>query len=75
MKVDSFKCDCCATPKGSSNHWFKIGTDGNGIGIVAWNTETKSDNIKHLCSDACVIKTVQAWLSEQKELSQKGETA
>ncbi len=79
MKVDSFVCDVCKSAKETTNHWHKFRSypdEGNGaeFTVNAWNsTGTDYPNTKHLCSDQCVIKTVQAWLSEQKDLSTKGE--
>ena len=77
MKIDSFLCDVCSQVKGISNHWFKFRSydnDGNGAEFIvnSWDSKgTDYPNTIHLCSDQCVIKTVQSWLSEQKELSQK----
>ncbi len=78
MKVDSFKCDQCGSMKGTTNHWHKFRSypdEGNGAEFVvtSWNSPGTYSNTLDLCSDQCVIKTVQAWLSEQKELSTKGE--
>ena len=80
MKVDNFACDVCGSQKGSLNHWFKFRAypnEGNGSEFVVNDWSGKGHDYpttKHLCSDACVIKTVQAWLSAQKEASQKGES-
>lgn len=77
MKVDTFQCDVCKTQKGALNHWFKFRSyldEGNGAEFIVTDWKQQGidyPNTKHLCSDACVIKTVQGWLSEQKELSQK----
>jgi hypothetical protein len=81
MRFASYKCDAdgCGIKKGENNHWFKFRAypnEGNGAEFTVndWR-DPRSDypNTKHLCSDACVIKTVQGWLSAQKEASQKGE--
>lgn len=80
MKVDSFACDVCGSQKKEVNRWHKFReypNEGNGAEFVVneWDSEgTEYANTKHLCSDACVVKTVQGWLSAQKELSQKGDT-
>lgn len=72
-KVDTFKCDGCGNIKGDLNHWFKFRSypsEGNGAEFIVndWNSQgTDYPNTLHLCSDACVIKTVQGWLSAQKE--------
>jgi len=77
MKVDSFKCDSCGRQKGENNHWYKFRAypdTGNGpeFTVNPFDSEgTDFPTTKHLCSDACVIKTVQVWLSEQTELIQK----
>lgn len=81
MKFDSYSCDAetCSVVKGTNNHWFKFrsyANEGNGAEFIVneWDsTGTDYPNTLHLCSDSCVIKTVQKWLSEQKELSTKGE--
>lgn len=70
MKVDTFKCDGCSTMKGDLNHWFAVSPTGSSIIVSAWHD---GDGYAHYCSDACVIKAVQQWLSAQKEASQKGE--
>lgn len=79
MKIDSYKCDSCGIQKLDTNHWFKFRAypnEGNGAEFIVndWNDKSSDyPNTLHLCSDGCVIKTVQGWLSAQKELSQKGE--
>lgn len=73
MKVDSYKCDECGTPKGEINHWFKFTAQSDQFGVTDWTGSDYTSTL-HLCSDACVIKTVQKWLSAHKEASQKGET-
>jgi len=72
MKVDSYKCDGCGIQKGENNHWFKFRSypnEGNGSEFIVndWNNKSEDyANTKHLCSDACVIRMVQSWLSAQK---------
>jgi hypothetical protein len=79
MKIDSFKCDSCNRQKGETNNWYKFRSypdTGNGTEFIVnpFHSEgTDYPNTKHLCSDACVIKTVQEWLSAQTEALQKGE--
>jgi len=80
MKVDSYKCDVCGTAKADTNHWHKFRSypdEGNGAEFIVndWKQQgTDYPSTKHLCSDACVVKTVQGWLSAQKELSQASAT-
>lgn len=75
MKVDSYKCDGCGIQRGDGNHWFKFRAypnEGNGAEFIVndWKSEgTEYPNTVHLCSDACVVKTVQAWLSAQQAAS------
>jgi hypothetical protein len=79
MKVDSYCCDVCGAPKTAVNHWHKFRAypdEGNGAEFIVndWNYKGEDfPNTKHLCSDACVIRTVQQWLSAQQEASQPGE--
>ncbi len=79
MKVDTFACDVCGERKAETNRWHKFrsySNEGNGAEFIVneWESQgTDYPNTLHLCSDSCVIKTVQGWLSAQKELSQKGE--
>lgn len=72
MIVNSFQCDLCGLQKGSLNHWFKFTGHLDQFSVTDWNGSDYTET-KHLCSDACVIKTAQQWLSAQKEASQKGE--
>jgi hypothetical protein len=69
MKVDSFKCDGCGIQKGANNHWFIVSAVDLSIHVSAWVSDAHGWD--HYCSDACVIKAVQRWLSAQKEASQK----
>lgn len=68
MIVNTFQCDGCGIQKGETNHWFRWKERPNQFGVGAWDAspEPTSDE-KHLCSDACVVKAVQGWLSAQKE--------
>lgn len=68
MKVDTFKCDVCGTMKGTGNHWF-LSSIECGVWIRPWLSEPIMDDA-HLCSDSCVLKTVQAWLDVQKKKSE-----
>jgi hypothetical protein len=72
MKVDTYACDGCQAQKGTLNHWFKFTAHEDQFSVHDWSG-SDYPNTLHLCSDACVIKAVQGWLSAQKELSQKGE--
>jgi hypothetical protein len=72
MKVDSYACDSCKNPKGTLNHWFKFTGHPDQFSVTDW-AGSDYTNTLHLCSDSCVVKTVQGWLSSQKELSQNGE--
>lgn len=69
MKVDSFKCDFCGTPKGDLNHWFRFTPHPDQLSITDWSGSDYTTT-KHLCSDSCVVKSVQAWLGDKKEASQ-----
>lgn len=75
MRIDTFKCDICGIQKGDTNHWYSLektcpNDRATLILIAAIYTDTA---YMHLCSDACIIKAVQGWLSAQTELIQKGE--
>lgn len=71
MKIDTYKCDECGTQKGEINHWFRLrpsptwADKGPWVSILGWTTDYQ-DKDMHLCSDACVIKSVQKWLSAQQ---------
>lgn len=73
MREDSYKCDCCPTRKGQNNHWFLFRAypdrgDGAKFTVGAWNPQEANElDMKHLCSEACVVKTVSEWLGMQKE--------
>lgn len=72
MKVDSYKCDQCATQKREVNHWFKGYTLPNNAGlvIVQWDVTRAVidgdslvldlDKAAHLCGASCVTE----WLSK-----------
>ena len=74
MKVDAYKCDAdgCRTQKAENNHWFKFTAHPDQFSVTDWSGSDYTNTL-HLCSDSCVIRTVQGWLSAQKEASQKGE--
>jgi hypothetical protein len=65
MKVDTFKCDVCGQIKGENNHWFRIDTGMSGLEVNAWGVMPASSTTVDLCSDMCVIKVVQKWLTNQ----------
>ena len=65
MKVDTYKCDVCGTVKGENNHWFRIDTAGPSLELNAWGLAPATATAVDLCSDSCVIKTVQQWLTAQ----------
>ena len=65
MKVDTYKCDVCGTIKGENNHWFRIDTGVSGLELNAWGVMPPSETTVDLCSDQCVIKVVQKWLTNQ----------
>jgi hypothetical protein len=70
MKIDTFSCDICDNMKDQANHWFKLGTNetfDSEITITAWDVDTDFPMPMHLCSDACVLKAVQRWLTEQQK--------
>jgi len=70
VKTEIYKCDCCGTERGSSNHWF---------GIVISNTPQRLTvgplnqslfvpgggqlaYTFHLCGEQCATKTVSKFL-------------
>ena len=65
MKVDTYRCDVCGTIKGENNHWFRIDTGVSGLELNAWGVMPPSATTVDLCSDQCVIKIVQKWLTSQ----------
>jgi hypothetical protein len=65
MKVDTYKCDVCGTVKGENNHWFRAETGIAGLELNPWGVMPASGSTVDLCSDQCVIKTVQKWLTNQ----------
>ena len=70
MKIETFKCDGCGALKAELNHWFELcppdaKVSRDSITILPW-PDKPINNAMHLCSDACVIKAVQQWLSAQK---------
>ena len=69
MKVTTYKCDVCGQIKGENNHWFRIAAGASGLELSAWATSPAAASAVDLCSDQCVIKTVQKWLGERNEIS------
>jgi hypothetical protein len=69
MKVDTYKCDVCGQIKGENNHWFRADTGTSGIELNAWGIIPASATTMDLCSDQCVIKVVQKWLTNQASSS------
>lgn len=65
MKVNTYKCDVCGTMKGENNHWFRVGSGVSGLELNAWGAVPESETTVDLCSDECVIKIVQKWLTQQ----------
>jgi hypothetical protein len=65
MKVDTYKCDVCGRIKGENNHWFRIDTGPSGLELNAWGVMPATVNSVDLCSDQCVIKIVQKFLTNQ----------
>lgn len=72
-KVDTYKCDGCGTLKGSLNHWFKV-YEAGAISVLPWDQGNDQPH-RDLCSDACVIKAVQQWLSAQQQATSGREAA
>jgi hypothetical protein len=72
MRVDTFKCDVCGQIKGDTNHWFRIDTGGGGLELHGWNAVQATPSTVDLCSDQCVIKTVQQWLTAQASAPHPG---
>ena len=69
MKVTTYKCDVCGQIKGENNHWFRVEAGSAGLELNAWGTAPATASTVDLCSDQCVIKTVQKWLGAQSEIS------
>ena len=69
MKVDTYKCDVCGTVKGENNHWFRADSGLSGLEVRAWGVMQPTGTSMDLCSDSCVIKTVQKWLTNQANVS------
>lgn len=67
MKVDSYKCDGCGNLKGDLNHWFRVVNEGRALEVYPWSAGYDNKEERHYCSDACITKAVQQWLSAQKE--------
>ncbi len=65
MKVDTYKCDICGTIKGENNHWFRIDAGASGLELNAWGVKPPLETTVDVCSDQCVIKIVQKWLTSQ----------
>ncbi len=65
MRVETYKCDVCGRVKGENNHWFRVCTAGPGLELHAWGTIASTETTVDLCSDECVVKTVQHWLNGQ----------
>lgn len=63
MKVDTYKCDVCGQMKGENNHWLLIESTGTGLKLYGWGEVASGPATVDLCSDQCVTKTVQQWLS------------
>jgi hypothetical protein len=55
--------------KGEKNHWFRIDTAGAGLELQPWGAIQPSASTLDLCSDQCVIKTVQQYLTVQAQLT------
>jgi len=72
MRTTGFKCNVCGIEKKETNHWFVItvsSSHGPMLIIETWCTEaldrTNSD-VRHICGEACVNKTVSEWLSRKE---------
>jgi hypothetical protein len=69
VKVDTYKCDICGTIKGENNHWFRVDGGIMGLELNPWGIMPPTGTTLDLCSDQCVIKVVQKWLTEQAQTS------
>ncbi len=67
MKVDTYKCDVCGQMKGENNHWLRIESTDAGLKLYGWGEIASGPATVDLCSDQCVTKTVQQWLSAHAE--------
>ena len=65
MRFDTYKCDVCGTLKGENNHWFRADTGVSGLELNAWGVMQPTASTVDLCSDQCVIKIVQKFLTNQ----------
>lgn len=65
MKVDTYRCDVCGQIKGENNHWFRIDTAATTLELHSWGAVEPKESTVDLCSDQCVTKVVQKWLTAQ----------
>lgn len=65
MKIDTFKCDVCGQIKGENNRWLRVDSAIPRLELHAWDDIPSSSSTLDICSDQCVMKTVQQWLSAQ----------
>jgi hypothetical protein len=65
-------CGICDAIKKETNHWFTVYSTGVGFEVVPWEgAEPHGYHYNRIlatdaCSDACVIKAAQQWLSRMK---------
>lgn len=67
MEIQVYKCDICARQKGSTNHWWRVRA-GNAFHIYHWTYfgeggEDSSVPTKHICSQECLLRLLQLFLS------------
>lgn len=62
MKVDTYRCDVCATVKAETNHWWIVTNSPEGLTVSPFDTDYRNDNDIDCCGAACVIKKVSEYL-------------
>jgi hypothetical protein len=66
----------CDHVKQTTNHWILMeihNSHGPTISFGTWSDiDARQDGVLPLCGDACAIKMMQKWLSDQKSLAQGG---
>ena len=68
MKIHPYKCDGCGKLKGETNQWWiiRIARADGLIGLYRWGQiSADTAGVKHICSQACVIHAMSAWMGEQ----------
>jgi hypothetical protein len=70
MRVETYKCDGCGQLRGQqSKNWFRVSAGPGGLEIGPWSSVPPAAGAVDLCSDSCVIRAVQQWLTGQAQRS------